>query len=366
MVHSKRISHTTNIKLEPYSVVSDTSTVPTDYASVASNESFCDTSYLLDGRPVFGPWPKPTLPVKSHSESNQIHKLAQPVKCAMKRSPSDTTMDVATHGGKQSKEATVSIPLADIVAAREKLSENNLHERTTTTISLEQTDCNAATSKSDDGFDGVKSVHSSIPMITSTSLSGGRKKLLFEQLQQRLTSLATPLVGEASATTGESSTDENFEINEIDSAKKPIEAVHSAPQSIKSKEIHDEIENDNELTTQSSLHHQQKHTKHLPLNASISTTASKRQKLMGSTHRTALTREHIRLLANSIGQQCNNNNNNNNSSNNANLMKNCASELIFGIGKILRKENGGIAALYKHTLEEPNSRFGKILFSMIT
>lgn len=46
-------------------------------------------------------------------------------------------------------------------------------------------------------------------------------------------------------------------------------------------------------------------------------------------------------------------------------MKNCANELIFGIGKILRKENGGIAALYKHTLEKPNSRFGKILFSMI-
>ncbi|VDM14804.1 unnamed protein product [Wuchereria bancrofti] len=94
-VHSrKRISHTTNIKLEPYSIVTDTSTIPTDYASVASNESFYDASHILNGQPISGLWPGPILPMKSHSESNNIHKLTQRVQHDVKKSSSDTTMNI--------------------------------------------------------------------------------------------------------------------------------------------------------------------------------------------------------------------------------------------------------------------------------
>ncbi|CAG9532413.1 unnamed protein product [Cercopithifilaria johnstoni] len=367
-VHSpKRISHTTNIKLEPYSVVSDTSIVPTDYTSVASNESFYDTSHILDGRPVFGPWPKPILPMKSHSDSNQVHKLTQCIEHDMKKSSSDTTMDIAIHCGKSSKEintTTISIPVAgkyDI--ATQKLSENNLNEGTAA-ISHGQISYNTAILKSGDILDEAKSEHS-IHMITDMVSPNEQNKLHFEQFQQRLTSLATPFVsilGARIGTTGESSTDEDLGTNETDNVKKLIGTLQSVSQSIKSKGTYDEIEIDDELTVHSSSYFQQKRIADLPLSSSISSVAEKTQKLMDATYQTALSQEDIHLLSDTIEQQCNDNNNN---SNNANLMKKYANELMLGIGKILRKENGGIAALYKHTLERPDSRFSKILYSMI-
>ncbi|VBB34146.1 unnamed protein product [Acanthocheilonema viteae] len=188
MVHSpKRISHTTNIKLEPYSVVSDTSTVPTDYASVASNESFYDTSHILNGRPIFGPWPKPILPMKSHSESNEIHKLTQCTEHSMKKSSSDTTMDTTIHCGKSSKELNISVPAEEKYdIARRKLSKNNLHERIAITPH-EQINYNTATLKTGSILDAGESEHS----IVSPN---GQNKLHFEQLQKRFTSLATSFV----------------------------------------------------------------------------------------------------------------------------------------------------------------------------
>lgn len=56
---------------------------------------------------------------------------------------------------------------------------------------------------------------------------------------------------------------------------------------------------------------------------------------------------------------------NDNNLNDESVMKNYANGFIAGIGKILRAENGGIPTLYKHSLEMPDSRFSKILHSLI-
>uniref|UniRef100_A0A1I8EX30 Uncharacterized protein n=1 Tax=Wuchereria bancrofti TaxID=6293 RepID=A0A1I8EX30_WUCBA len=321
-VHSrKRISHTTNIKLEPYSIVTDTSTIPTDYASVASNESFYDASHILNGQPISGLWPGPILPMKSHSESNNIHKLTQRVQHDVKKSSSDTTMNI-DYG--------------------KRLEELNI-----TTINIPEAE-KYDISKQKDAAEPIQVI---TPMLSSNE----QNKLHFDHFQQQLASFASPLVSmlgtRIETTDGESSTDQNLEINETDkNIMTPIVALQSKSQSIKSNEIHNEI--DNKLVSHStSSYFQQNHFIDSLPTSSISSMQQ------GSS--------------NNISNNNNNNNNssinnNNNNSNDANLIKNkYANQLVIGIGKILREKNGGIAALYKNALEMPNSRFSKILYSMI-
>ncbi|KAK6103621.1 hypothetical protein QQG55_13210 [Brugia pahangi] len=352
-VHSrKRISHTTNIKLEPYSVVTDTSTIATDYASVASNESFYDESH---GQPISGPWPRPILPIKSHSESNNVHKLTQCIQHSVKKSSSDTTMNIAIDYGKR------------------------LEEFDTTAINIPGTGKYDISKQKD----GVESEHS-IQVITPMLSSKEQNKLHFDHLQQRIASFASPLVSmlgtRIETTDGESSTDQDLEINETNmNIKTPIVALQSKSQSIIPNEIHNEI--DNKLA--SLPYFQQNHfIDSLPI-SSISSMAMKTQKkLVDKAHQTSHRQEDnsIHLNDDAVKQEdssnniSNNNdgsiiiinNSNNNNSNDANLVKNkYANELVIGIGKILREKNGGIAALYKNALEMPNSRFSKILYSMI-
>uniref|UniRef100_A0A8R1TLL4 Uncharacterized protein n=1 Tax=Onchocerca volvulus TaxID=6282 RepID=A0A8R1TLL4_ONCVO len=308
MVHSpKHISHITNIKLEPYSVVTDISTADTDYTSIASNESFNkSTPYMLDGQPVCGPWSKPTLSTKNHSESNQIHQLKKCIENDMKKNSFDATTNAAIHSESKIK-----------IEPSEELSENNLHEKISISIR--------------------EPMNYRRAMLKSGEISLGTKI----------------------EATGESSTDQDLTINETEKIKvkvletMPNVTLQSASQSIKSNGIHDKISD--ELITHNSTYGQRK----LPT-ASVPFMAMKTQKLMDATYQTAVSQEDIHLKTDSIEQECNNN------SNNINLMKEkYTNELMVGIGKILRKENGGIAALYKNALERPDSRFSKILYSML-
>ncbi|MCP9259044.1 hypothetical protein DINM_002024 [Dirofilaria immitis] len=215
MVHSpKHISHITNIKLEPYSVVTDISTADTDYASITSNDSFYNNPYLINGQPVFGPWPKHILPTKSHSESDHLHQF---IRNDIKQNSSVTVTDTAVHYGNPSAEVNVA-PIK-------------------------------------------------IPITGKYGIDG-------QQLQQRLVSLATPIVnllGTKIETTGESSTDQDLEINKIDNIKlkvmetTPTVTLQSTPKSIKSDEIHDSM---NKIDDKSSMHNsrykQRKYTVDLP------------------------------------------------------------------------------------------------------
>uniref|UniRef100_A0A1I7W3Y7 BESS domain-containing protein n=1 Tax=Loa loa TaxID=7209 RepID=A0A1I7W3Y7_LOALO len=152
--------------------------------------------------------------MKSHSESDDIHKLTQNMEhYNVKKSSSDTTIDIAIHNGKP------------------------LDEMSATTISVPVTGkCGTVRQK-----DEAESVHS-IQMIAPILSPNEQNKLRFEQLQQRLTSLSTPLVsmlGTRFETTGESSTDQDLTIDKTDNTKIPIVTLQSASQSIKSKGTHD-------------------------------------------------------------------------------------------------------------------------------
>ncbi|VDN87778.1 unnamed protein product [Brugia pahangi] len=75
-----------------------------------------------------------------------------------------------------------------------------------------------------------------------------QNKLHFDHLQQRIASFASPLVSmlgtRIETTDGESSTDQDLEINETNmNIKTPIVALQSKSQSIIPNEIHNEIDN---------------------------------------------------------------------------------------------------------------------------
>uniref|UniRef100_A0A915PG67 Uncharacterized protein n=1 Tax=Setaria digitata TaxID=48799 RepID=A0A915PG67_9BILA len=324
----KRINHTTNIKLEPYSVVTDTSNIATDYTSIASNESFYDTPYTLDGRPVFGPWPKPILPMKSHSEANNTQKLTTNyIEYDVKKSSSDATMDVSIHYEKPS-------------------------ELSTTTINLVTAKCDSANQK-----DETESEHS-IEVAASRLSPKEQNKLRFEHLQQRLSSLTAPLVsvlGTKIETSGESSTDQDLEINEIDNIKAPVVTLRSTSKSANIN--NDEISVGSACNTSSN--YQRKRVLELLPNSSVASVATKTQKFMDATYYTNVNQEDIHLKSNEAKQKTSNPRNNN-IAKEENINK-----LIAGVGKILRKDGGGIAALYKNALEEPDSRLSKILYSML-
>ncbi|VDK74987.1 unnamed protein product, partial [Onchocerca ochengi] len=211
MVHSpKHISHITNIKLEPFSVVTDISTADTDYTSIASNESFNkSTPYMLDGQPVCGPWSKPTLSTKNQSESNQIHQLKKCIENDMKKNSFDATTNAAIHSESKIK-----------IEPSEELSENNLHEKISISI-REPMNYRTAMLKSGEISDGTESKYS-VQMITSILSPKEQNKLHFEQFQQQFTSLAMPLanvLGTKIEATGESSTDQDLTINETEKIK---------------------------------------------------------------------------------------------------------------------------------------------------
>ncbi|KAM3724023.1 Catabolic 3-dehydroquinase [Dirofilaria immitis] len=328
MVHSpKHISHITNIKLEPYSVVTDISTADTDYASITSNDSFYNNPYLINGQPVFGPWPKHILPTKSHSESDHLHQF---IRNDIKQNSSVTVTDTAVHYGNPSAEVNVA-PIKIPITGKYGI----------------------------DGQDERES-ENSVQMIASILSPKKQNKLHFEQLQQRLVSLATPIVnllGTKIETTGESSTDQDLEINKIDNIKlkvmetTPTVTLQSTPKSIKSDEIHDSM---NKIDDKSSMHNsrykQRKYTVDLPTTTFVPSMTTKMQKMMNATYRTAISQKDICLKSNPEDDF---------------FREKYTNELMLGIGKILRRGDGGIAALYKNALERPNSRLSKILYSIL-
>ncbi|EJW79435.1 hypothetical protein WUBG_09657 [Wuchereria bancrofti] len=150
--------------------------------------------------------------MKSHSESNNIHKLTQRVQHDVKKSSSDTTMNI-DYG--------------------KRLEELNI-----TTINIPEAE-KYDISKQKDAAEPIQVI---TPMLSSNE----QNKLHFDHFQQQLASFASPLVSmlgtRIETTDGESSTDQNLEINETDkNIMTPIVALQSKSQSIKSNEIHNGI-----------------------------------------------------------------------------------------------------------------------------